>query len=101
MTPTRWFMLGLSLCVIAVAAMFTIQNSGRTTDLSLDLYSWAWHLKRDAVIPYLLWGTLGSGFLVGSVVGRLSARTGTSAANYTAPSSGGYSSTSSADDDWT
>jgi len=100
MKPTHWILLGLTLCVLTVAALFTVQNSGRTTDLSLDLYFWAWHLERDVVVPYLLWGTLGGGFLAGSIAGRLSGRGESTASSYTAPTSS-YGSTSATDDDWT
>ena len=51
MTPSRWLFLILSLCVTFIAVLFTIQNSGRMTDLSLDLYFTAFHLEREVAIP--------------------------------------------------
>ena len=101
MKPTHWVLLGLTLCVVSVAALFTVQNSGRTTDLSLDLYFWAWHLERDVAVPYLLWGTLGGGFLFGAIAGRVSGRGTSASRSYTAPTSSGYGTAPVSDDDWT
>lgn len=103
MTPTRWILLVLTLVVLTVAALFTVQNSGRTTDLSLDLYFWAVHLKQDVAVPYLLWGTLGSGLLLGGILGRLSGRSSSRVDSFASTSGGGSygGSGSRSDDDWT
>ncbi len=42
---------------------FTVQNSSRTTELSLDLYLGAWKLVDPAPIPMLMWGSFALGAL--------------------------------------
>ena len=69
MNTVRWAALVVVLLVITVAVLFTIQNSGRTTDLSLDLWVAAFHLKEAMPLPVLLWTTFGVGVLGGCVVG--------------------------------
>ena len=49
----------------ALAALFVIQNGGRTTQLSLDLYVIAWQLKAPVPVSLL---TLAS-FAVGALLG--------------------------------
>lgn len=100
MSPTRWVLLVLVTLVLFVAVLFTVQNSGRLTDLSLDLYFSAFHLKRQVAVPYLLWGTLGSGLLLGGIIGRLGGRD-RARDGYTTTSGGSYSAGSRSDDDWT
>jgi len=65
----RWTALVVVLLVITVAVLFTIQNSGRTTDLSLDLWVAAFHLKEAVPLPLLLWSAFGFGLVGGGVVG--------------------------------
>jgi len=65
----RWTAFGIVVLVIFVAILFTIQNSARTTDLSLDLGLVAFHLKEGLPVPVLLWSCLGLGLLGGAVVG--------------------------------
>lgn len=99
MKPVHWILLVVTLLVLSIAVLFTVQNSMRMTDLSLDLWFWATHLKSPVAVPYLLWGTLFGGFLTGFIVGRV----GRSSANkvedtgYTPP----RASTASVGDDWT
>lgn len=54
MTPIRWIQLTLSLLLLSALSLFVVQNYGRTTDLSFDLYVWAAHLGRPAPVPLLL-----------------------------------------------
>lgn len=72
MNTGRWLMLTLVSLVVLVAWLFTIQNSLRTTDLSLDLYFTAFHLERPLAVPYLLWAAFGAGLLLGGGWGLLS-----------------------------
>jgi len=58
----------VALCLIAVVALFVVQNSARTTQLSLDLHFWAWQLSQPVSIPALIGLCTGGGFVVGAVV---------------------------------
>ncbi|MBM4366060.1 MAG: LapA family protein [Deltaproteobacteria bacterium] len=49
--------------VLLSIVCFTVQNSSRTTDLSLDLYLGAWKLVDPAPIPMLMWGSFALGAL--------------------------------------
>lgn len=69
MNALRWTMLVLVLLVVGVAALFTIQNSSRLTDLSLDLWVVAFHLKSAVPLPALLWAAFGVGGIGGLLVG--------------------------------
>lgn len=74
MSWTRWTALVIGLLVILVAVMFTLQNSARVSDLSLNLGFAAWHLQAPAPVPWLIWGALGLGLLLGGgwgFIGRL------------------------------
>ncbi len=70
----RIITLVIILMAVAVGVLFTIQNGGRTTDLSLDLWMVAYHLDEPQPIPHLLWAAFGAGLLVGGtwgLVGRM------------------------------
>lgn len=61
--------LGALVAVVAfVAWLFIVQNSQRTTGLSLDLYFAAWQLQRPIAVPALLGITFGSGFALGAIL---------------------------------
>jgi uncharacterized integral membrane protein len=53
------------LLVVGVIAQFAVENSSRTTDLTLDLYFVAWKLKEPASIPVLIASAFGGGFGLG------------------------------------
>jgi len=93
------FGLIVAAAAVAVAALFTVQNSGRTTDLSLDLWVKAFHLQEPQPIPYLLWAAFGIGLLVGGTWG-LMGRVGSGSSDDDADrdESAAYNP---ADDDWT
>lgn len=108
MSAWRWFQLVSVLLVGLVGTLFTVQNSSRTSDLSLDLWFAAWHLQAPAPLPVLLWVAFAVGLLVG-VIGMVVGRRSSAAAPAyggspawappppaSAPSSGGRK-----DDDWT
>ena len=46
MTPLQWTKWIAGALLVLVAVMFTVQNSSRLADLSLDLGFWAVHLER-------------------------------------------------------
>lgn len=71
--------LVLLLLAVGVAALFVLQNSGRTTQLSLDLYLGAWQLARPVSVMALVGVSAGVGFGLGLVamlpaLGRLRRR---------------------------
>ncbi len=54
------------LCIGAfVAALFVVQNSTRTTQLSLNLGFAAWELARPVNLPVLMGICIGAGWLTG------------------------------------
>lgn len=63
----RWLIFTLVALGIAIIAAFTIQNSGRTVDLSLDLWFAAWKLSKPASASALVWGSFltGGGLVAG------------------------------------
>lgn len=69
MKAVRWTMLISTLLLVLVAVLFTIQNSSRLTDLSLDLGFVAFHLTEALPVPVLLWSALGVGLLGGLAAG--------------------------------
>lgn len=76
MTASRWILLVVVLLVVGLLALFTVQNLGRTTDLSIDLWVWAAHLRQPVPVPLLMLGAFALGLLLGGtwgVAGRLTA----------------------------
>lgn len=65
----KWLQLSLAGLVLFAIAAFTVQNSSRTTQLSLDLYLGAWKLVDPAPIPMLMWGCFVLGALAAWAVG--------------------------------
>jgi hypothetical protein len=65
----RWVWGGLGAAVVLFTGLFTVQNSSRTAQLSLDLgvAGWQWQLERPLPLPALLWGALAVGLLLGAV----------------------------------
>ena len=60
----RWFILIVLGLAAAVGSLFTIQNSERVSDLTLNLWVVAFQLDTPQPIPYLLWGAFGAGLLL-------------------------------------
>ena len=60
----KWFKLALVGSAAFALFAFTVQNSSRTTQLSLDVGLAAWKLVDPAPIPMLMWGC----FALGTVV---------------------------------
>ncbi len=61
-----WIVVLLLLAVLcAFVGLFYVQNSARTTQLSLDLGFAAWQLKQPVAVPLLLLAAAGGGFLFG------------------------------------
>ncbi len=69
MTTARKVRLVVTLVVVLLVAgvgtLFTIQNSSRVTDLSLDVWVFATHLQQPIAVPYLLWAAFGIGLSIG------------------------------------
>jgi len=53
--------------VVLLAALFTVQNFSRLSDLSLDLGLVAMHLKQPQPLPVLMWGAFFVGLISGLV----------------------------------
>lgn len=68
MNAVRWTVAVVGAALILVAVMFTVQNLGRTTELSLDLWVVAWRLRQPVPVPVALWIALGSGFVLGAAL---------------------------------
>ena len=67
----RWIKLIVLGLAVAFIALFTIQNLGRTSDLSLNLWVVAYKLKEPQPIPYMLLAAFGSGLLIAGILGSL------------------------------
>jgi len=73
------FVAVLVVVILALGALFVVQNSARTTQLSFDLGAAAWQLERPVSIPALIGICFGAGLLLGGSWGgirvlRLSSR---------------------------
>jgi len=61
-----WGALLLVLALlVGVVGLFYVQNSARTTQLSLDLGFAAWRLQQPVTVPALVGASAGIGFLLG------------------------------------
>jgi hypothetical protein len=67
-TPLRIVGLVLAACLTALLALFFVQNSGRTVDLSYDLYWAAWHMRAPQPVVLLLAGTFVGGMICGALL---------------------------------
>ena len=67
MTPKRIILLVLALLVVFVAALFTIQNGGRLSGLSLSLgvSGAAFQLAEPVPVPWLMWAAFAAGLTLG------------------------------------
>lgn len=65
MSVTRWFQLVFAVLVTLVIGMFWVQNSSRTSDLSLDLYVYGFQTATPQPLPLLLLSAVGVGLIVG------------------------------------
>jgi uncharacterized integral membrane protein len=54
--------------VVLIGALFAVQNSARTVQLSLDLGFVAWQLAEPMPVPLLVGLSFGSGLLIGAGV---------------------------------
>ena len=86
--------------VAAVGVLFTVQNSGRMTDLSLDLGFTAFHLAEPQPLPYLLWGAFGIGLLLAGTWGVFQ-RMGVNRHTREFETHAARSDLQAQDDDWT
>ena len=108
MTPARWTLLVVVLLLLSAAALFTVQNIERTTDLSFDMWVWAGHLKQPLPVPTLLLGAFGAGLVLGGgwgLLGRMAAQRRAAdleqdVARLSLRSPGGASGSAPADDPW-
>ena len=96
----RWFLLIVLVATVAVGALFTIQNSARVTDLSLNLWMVAFELKEPLPIPYLLIGSFGGGLVLAGALGSLN-RMGLQRRIRDLEQQAARSAVRGTDDDWT
>lgn len=61
----RWVVLVAGLIGAGGVALFAVQNSARTTQLSLDLGVVAWQLQQPVPVPALLGIAFGLGLVAG------------------------------------
>lgn len=54
------------LGALGAGALFVVQNSARTTQLSLDLGFMAWQLSEPVAVPLLIAVCFGVGFVLGA-----------------------------------
>ena len=96
----RWFKLIVLFLAVAFVALFTIQNLGRTSDLSINFWIVAYKLKVPQPIPYMLLFAFGSGLLLAGFLGTLN-RMGLQRRLRELERETARSNLSSQDDDWT
>jgi uncharacterized integral membrane protein len=68
----RWstvIRLSFVLTLLLAAAMFTVQNSSRTTLLSFDVYFAAWELARPVPVSAVVWASVAVGALITWMMG--------------------------------
>ena len=95
MSAKTWVLLVSILLLGTVGALFYVQNSLRTVELSLDLGFTAFKTATALPAPALLFGTFGLGLLLGASLVALRRRGGSSDELGGLPRSGG-----SAADPW-
>ena len=96
----RWLKLTVLFLAAAFVALFTIQNLGRTSDLSINLWLVAYKLKTPQPIPYMLLFAFGSGLLLAGFLGTLN-RMGLQRRLRDLERESARSNISNQDDDWT
>jgi uncharacterized integral membrane protein len=57
------------LSLVLSAAMFTVQNSSRTTLLSFDVYFSAWELSQPVPVPVVVWASAAAGAMLAWMMG--------------------------------
>ncbi len=67
----RWIKIILICLAAAFVALFTLQNLGRVSDLSLNLWFVAYKLKTPQPIPFMLLIAFGAGLLFAGFFGSL------------------------------
>lgn len=97
---SRWFLLIVLVLAVAVGGLFTIQNSMRLTDLSLNLWVVAFELEQAQPIPYLLIGAFGGGLILAGALGSFN-RMALQRRVRELEQEVARSSVRSSDDDWT
>ena len=75
MSVTKIFLTVLMVATAAIGTLFTVQNSSRLVQLSLDLGVTGFVLETPQPLPYLLWTAFAAGLFIGGgwgILGRLS-----------------------------
>jgi uncharacterized integral membrane protein len=96
----RWIKLILLCLAAAFVALFTVQNMGRESELSLNLWVVAYKLKAPVPIPYMLLTAFGSGLLLAGFLGIIQ-RMGLARKLRDLEQDTARSSLREPDDDWT
>ena len=96
----RWFILIVLVPTVALGALFTIQNSSRVTDLSINLWVVAFELAEPQPVPFLILGAFGAGLILAGALGSFN-RMGLQRKLRELERQAAQSNTRTTDDDWT
>lgn len=69
MTGLRWLLLALLVAATTAVVAFTVQNSARPVELSLNLGFAAWRLAEPVGASALMWSCFGLGFVTAWLAG--------------------------------
>ena len=96
----RWFILIVLVLTAALGALFTIQNSSRVTELSINLWVVAFELAEPQPVPFLILGAFGAGLILAGALGSFN-RMGLQRKIRELERQAAQSSIRTSDDDWT
>ena len=96
----RWFILVMLVLAAALGGLFTIQNSSRLTELSINLWVVAFELSEPQPIPFLILGAFGFGLILAGALGSFN-RMGLQRKIRDLERQVARSDTQTNDDDWT
>lgn len=68
MSRSAAFVAVVLVALIAIGALFSVQNAERTVVLSLDLGVAAWQIRDPVPVPALIGVCFGAGFLLGGLL---------------------------------
>jgi hypothetical protein len=96
----RWFSLIVLVLAGGIGGLFTVQNSSRLTDLSLNLWVVAFELSEPLPVPYLVLGAFGAGLILAGALASFN-RMGLQRRLRDFEHQPARATTRTSDDDWT